>query len=231
MLFTSINFLYYFLPTVLVLYFIVPKKAKNFVLFVASMVFYFYGEPKYILLMLAEIIIAYIGAIVIDKRKKKSVLVIVMAIHIGLLIFFKYTDFLITNINSIFNVQIKLLQLALPIGISFYTFQILSYEVDVYRGTVKVQKNLLNLATYVSLFPQLIAGPIVRYETVEKELTDREHSFENFAYGARRFTIGLAKKILIANILGDVCNKFTVADEKTVILLDVCNFIYVTNIF
>ena len=231
MLFTSINFLYYFLPTVLVLYFIVPKKAKNFVLFVASMAFYFYGEPKYILLMLAEIIIAYIGAIVIDKHKKKSVLVIVMAIHIGLLIFFKYTDFLITNINNIFNVQIKLLQLALPIGISFYTFQILSYEIDVYRGTVKVQKNLLNLATYVSLFPQLIAGPIVRYETVEKELTDRKHSFENFAYGARRFTIGLAKKILIANILGDVCNKFTATDEKTVVLYWMFAISYMLQIY
>lgn len=231
MLFTSINFLYYFLPIVLVIYFIVPKKLKNFVLFVASMTFYFYGEPKYIFLMLAEIVIAHIGAITIEKYKKKSILIIVMAIHIGLLIFFKYTDFIITNVNNIFNMKIELLQLALPIGISFYTFQILSYEIDVFRGTVKAQKNLLNLATYVSLFPQLIAGPIVRYETIEKELTDRKHSFENFEYGARRFTIGLAKKVLIANILGEICNKFTATDEKTVVLYWMFAISYMLQIY
>ncbi len=231
MLFTSINFLYYFLPIVLVIYFIVPKKLKNFVLFVASMAFYFYGEPKYIFLMLAEIVIAHIGAITIEKYKKKSILIIVMAIHIGLLIFFKYTDFIITNVNNIFNMKIELLQLALPIGISFYTFQILSYEIDVFRGTVKAQKNLLNLATYVSLFPQLIAGPIVRYETIEKELTDRKHSFENFEYGARRFTIGFAKKVLIANILGEICNKFTATDEKTVVLYWMFAISYMLQIY
>ena len=168
MLFTSISFLYYFLPVVLILYFIVPKKAKNLVLFLASMLFYFYGEPKYILLMLAEIFIAYIGAILIDKYKKKSLLVVFVAIPVSLLAVFKYSDFAIENVNTIFNVQIPLLKLALPIGISFYTFQIISYVVDVYRGTVKVQKSFLKLATYVSLFPQLISGPIVRYETIEK---------------------------------------------------------------
>ena len=231
MLFTSINFLYYFLPIVLVLYFIVPKKAKNFVLFIASMTFYFYGEPKYILLMLAEIVVAYIGAIIIDKHKNKGTLAIVLAIHIGLLVFFKYTDFIINNINNIFNSKIQLLQLALPIGISFYTFQIISYEVDVFRGTVKAQKNLINLATYVSLFPQLIAGPIVRYETIEDELSNRKHSFENFAYGTRRFTIGLAKKVLIANMLGEICNKFTMADEKTVVLYWLFAISYMLQIY
>ena len=231
MLFTSINFLYYFLPIVLVLYFIAPKKAKNFVLFIASMAFYFYGEPKYILLMLAEIVVAYIGALIIDKHKNKGTLAVVLAIHIGLLVFFKYTNFIINNINNIFNSKIALLQLALPIGISFYTFQIISYEVDVFRGTVKAQKNLINLATYVSLFPQLIAGPIVRYETIEKELSNREHSLENFALGARRFTIGLAKKVLIANMLGEICNKFTMADEKTVVLYWLFAISYMLQIY
>ena len=231
MLFTSIHFLYYFLPIVLVLYFIVPKKAKNFVLFIASMAFYFYGEPKYIFLMLAEIVVAYIGAIIIDKHKNKGTLAIVLAIHIGLLVFFKYTDFIINNINNIFNSKIQLLQLALPIGISFYTFQIISYEVDVFRGTVKAQKSLINLATYVSLFPQLIAGPIVRYETIEDELSNRKNSFENFAYGTRRFTIGLAKKVLIANMLGEICNKFTMADEKTVVLYWLFAISYMLQIY
>ena len=231
MLFTSISFLYYFLPIVLIAYFIVPKKAKNFVLFIASMAFYFYGEPKYIFLMLAEIVVAYIGAIIIDKHKNKGTLAIVLAIHIGLLVFFKYTDFIINNINNIFNSKIQLLQLALPIGISFYTFQIISYEVDVFRGTVKAQKNLINLATYVSLFPQLIAGPIVRYETIEDELSNRKHSFENFAYGTRRFVIGLAKKVLIANMLGEICNKFTMADEKTVVLYWLFAISYMLQIY
>ena len=231
MLFTSISFLYYFLPIVLIAYFIVPKKVKNFVLFIASMAFYFYGEPKYIFLMLAEIFIAYVGAILIDKYKKKSVLAVTLAIHIGLLVFFKYTDFLIANINNIFNAKLNLLQLALPIGISFYTFQIISYEIDVFRGNVKVQRNFLNLATYVALFPQLIAGPIVRYETIEDELSNRKHSFENFAYGTRRFTIGLAKKVLIANMLGEICNKFTMADEKTVVLYWLFAISYMLQIY
>ena len=231
MLFTSISFLYYFLPIVLIAYFIVPKKAKNFVLFIASMAFYFYGEPKYIFLMLAEIFIAYIGAILIAKYKKKSILTVTLAIHIGLLVFFKYTDFLIANINNIFNAKLNLLQLALPIGISFYTFQIISYEIDVFRGNVKVQRNFLNLATYVALFPQLIAGPIVRYETIEDELSNRKHSFENFAYGTRRFVIGLAKKVLIANMLGEFCNKFSATDEKSVVLYWLFAISYMLQIY
>ena len=217
MLFTSISFLYYFLPTVILLYFIVPKKAKNFVLFVASILFYFYGEPKYVFLMLIEILISYIGAIIIDKNNKKSTLITLIVIHLGLLVIFKYTDFLINNINNIFNLKLSNVNLALPIGISFYTFQIISYEIDVFRKKVKVQRNFLKLATYVSLFPQLIAGPIVRYENIEAELTHRVHSFEKIAYGARRFTIGLAKKVLIANMLGELCNAFYISDEKSVI--------------
>ena len=231
MLFTSISFLYYFLPLVIIAYFAVPKKAKNFILLVASMLFYFYGEPKYIFLMLAEILIAYVGAIFIDKYKSKTISTLVIAIHVALLCVFKYTDFIITNINTIFNTNIALLSLALPIGISFYTFQIISYEVDVYKGKVKLQKSLLKLATYVSLFPQLIAGPIVRYETIEKELNDRKHSFENFAYGVRRFVVGLAKKVLVANMLGELCNAFTGTDDKSVIFYWIFAIGYMLQIY
>lgn len=218
MLFTSISFLYYFLPILLIFYFVVPKKFKNLILLIFSLIFYMYGEPKYIILMLIEIFIAYIGGILIEKYKSKDIFVITLIIHIGLLIFFKYTDFLITNVNGLFNTNISVLNLSLPIGISFYTFQIISYIIDVYRGTVKAQKNFLYLATYVSLFPQLIAGPIVRYETVEDELKNRKHSFESFSYGVTRFIIGLSKKVIIANVLGEMCSKLGVIDEKTIVL-------------
>lgn len=217
MLFTSISFLYYFLPIVIILYFIVPKKFKNFFLFLSSIFFYFCGEPIYTFLMIGEIFIAYVGARYLEKHRKKSILVSLLAIHIGALGLFKYSDFTINNINQIFGSKIPLLKLALPIGISFYTFQIISYVVDVYRGKVKAQKSFLKLATYVSLFPQLIAGPIVRYETIEKELDNRTSNFENFAYGVRRFVIGLGKKVLIANMLGELCDVFSTTNEKSVL--------------
>ena len=217
MLFTSISFLYYFLPIVIILYFIVPKKFKNFILFLSSIFFYFCGEPIYTFLMIGEIFIAYVGARYLEKHRKKSILVSLLAIHIGALGLFKYSDFTINNINQIFGSKIPLLKLALPIGISFYTFQIISYVVDVYRGKVKAQKSFLKLATYVSLFPQLIAGPIVRYETIEKELDNRTSNFENFAYGIRRFVIGLGKKVLIANMLGELCDVFSTTNEKSVL--------------
>ena len=231
MLFTSISFLYYFLPIVIVAYFLVQKKLKNLVLFIASMLFYFYGEPKYIILMITEILIAYIGAILINRYKSKTLLVIVVTIHICLLAIFKYTDFFIENLNNIFNLKLSLLRIALPIGISFYTFQIISYEIDVFKEKVKVQTNLLKLATYVSLFPQLIAGPIVRYETIDKELSNRTHSFENFAYGARRFTIGLAKKVLIANMLGELCNSFSATNEKSVLFYWMFGISYMLQVY
>ena len=217
MLFTSISFLYYFLPIVIILYFIVPKKFKNFILFLSSIFFYFCGEPIYTFLMIGEIFIAYVGARYLEKHRKKSILVSLLAIHIGALGLFKYSDFTINNINQIFGSKIPLLKLALPIGISFYTFQIISYVVDVYRGKVKAQKSFLKLATYVSLFPQLIAGPIVRYETIEKELDNRTSNFENFAYGVRRFVIGLGKKVLIANMLGELCDVFSTTNEKSIL--------------
>ena len=217
MLFTSISFLYYFLPIVIILYFIVPKKFKNFILFLSSIFFYFCGEPIYTFLMIGEIFIAYVGARYLEKNRKKSILVSLLTIHIGALGLFKYSDFTINNINQIFGSKIPLLKLALPIGISFYTFQIISYVVDVYRGKVKAQKSFLKLATYVSLFPQLIAGPIVRYETIEKELDSRTSNFENFAYGVRRFVIGLGKKVLIANMLGELCDVFSTTNEKSIL--------------
>ena len=233
MLFTSISFLYYFLPALIIIYFITPKKYKNIILLIASLLFYFYGEPKYVFLMIAEIIIAYIGAILIDKYKNqsKNILIITLFIHVFLLIIFKYTDFIIQTINDISNANIKLLNIALPIGISFYTFQIISYIIDVYNGKVKVQKNIIKLATYVSLFPQLVAGPIVRYQTVEKELDNRTHSFNNFAYGIRRFSIGLAKKVLIANALGELCSKASATSEKTIVFFWIFGISYMLQLY
>ena len=233
MLFTSISFLYYFLPALIIIYFITPKKYKNIILLIASLLFYFYGEPKYVFLMIAEIIIAYIGAILIDKYKNQSenILITTLIIHIFLLIIFKYTDFIIQSINDISNANIKLLNIALPIGISFYTFQIISYIIDVYNGKVNVQKNIIKLATYVSLFPQLVAGPIVRYQTVEKELDNRTHSFNNFAYGIRRFSIGLAKKVLIANALGELCSKASATSEKTIVFFWIFGISYMLQLY
>ena len=220
-------------PALIIIYFITPKKYKNIILLIASLLFYLYGEPKYVFLMIAEIIIAYIGAILIDKYKNqsKNILITTLVIHIFLLIIFKYTDFIIQSINDISNANIKLLNIALPIGISFYTFQIMSYLIDVYNGKVKVQKNIINLATYVSLFPQLVAGPIVRYQTVEKELDDRVHSFNNFAYGIRRFSIGLAKKVLIANALGELCTKAFALNETTVIFYWIFGISYMLQLY
>ena len=235
MLFSSIPFLYYFLAGVLLLYFIVPFKfkifkkkngeqvyfeAKNFVLFLASFFFYFYGEPIYTLLMIATTVSSYIHGLIIDKYKgkigSKIALWSSVVTSIGVLGFFKYSDFFISNINAIFNGNIDLLGLALPIGISFYTFQTLSYTIDVYRGDAKVQKNFVRLATYVALFPQLIAGPIVRYTTVEEDLTERTHTFEKFGTGVTRLAIGLGKKVLIADTMGAFIREFWASNEKSV---------------
>ena len=220
MLFSSIPFLYYFLPLVLLIYALVPFRGKNLVLLAASLFFYFYGEPVYVLLMLGSILSAYLHGLLIDRfrgtKAGKWFLVSSVATSLLLLGFFKYADFFISNINSLTGSKIKLLKLALPIGISFYTFQTLSYTVDVYRGEAKVQKSFIRLATYVALFPQLIAGPIVRYTTVEEELSSRKHTLKDAAEGGARFVYGLAKKILIANLLGELCNIFRNSGEKTV---------------
>ena len=231
MVFTSINFLYYFLPTVLILYFIVPKKYKNLLLLISSLLFYFYGEPKYIILMIIEIVLAYFEARLIEKYKSKEIFIFSIFIHVLLLCIFKYTNFLITNINGIFNTNITLLNIVLPIGISFYTFQIISYLVDVYKGKVKAQKNFISLATYVSLFPQLIAGPIVRYETINDELDNRKQTFDDFSSGISRFIIGLSKKVLIANILGELCNIFILSNEKTILFYWIYGISYSLQIY
>ena len=220
MLFSSISFLYYFLPLVLFVYFLVPRRAKNFVLLLASLVFYFYGEPVYTLLLLASTLSAYLHGLLIDRtrgtRACRAFLWSSVMTSVALLGFFKYSDFFIQNVNTLLSTRIPLLRLALPIGISFYTFQTLSYTIDVYRGDAKVQKSFLRLATYVALFPQLIAGPIVRYTTVEEELSDRHHTTENFALGARRFVFGLAKKVLIADTLGLLVGDFIASDDRSV---------------
>lgn len=218
MVFTSISFLYYFLPIVLLIYFLVPQKFKNIVLLFSSLTFYFIGEPKYIILLILEIIISFYGTILMDKKESKDILYILIFIQLLILAIFKYTNFIFNNINSIFNTKIDFISIVLPIGISFYTFQIISYEIDVYRKNVKVQKKLLNYMTYVTLFPQLIAGPIVRYETIEKELSERKHTLENISNGIRRFIFGLSKKVLIANLLGEVCLLFNNNLEKTILL-------------
>ncbi len=192
MLFSSMSFLYYFLPVTIVVYFISKNKYKNLILLLASLFFYFYGEPGYTLLMIISAFSGYIHGVLIDKYRNtkysKVFLVSSLVISLGILIVFKYGDFIIRNINYISSTNIKLLKLALPIGISFYTFQILSYVVDVYTNRAKVCKSFIDFATYVCLFPQLIAGPIVRYTTIQEELNNRTHSFEKFAYGVNRFS-------------------------------------------
>ena len=220
MLFSSISFLYYFLPTVLILYFCVPFQFKNFVLLLASLVFYFYGEPIYTLLMLAATLSSYIHGLLIDRFRGqvwgKVFLWSSVITSVAVLGLFKYSDFFIENINAIANTSIAYLGLSLPIGISFYTFQALSYTIDVYRGQARVQKSFIRLATYVALFPQLIAGPIVRYTTVEKELENRTHSWEDAAYGINRFLIGLAKKVLLADTLGALARTMHASQELSV---------------
>ena len=221
MVFSSITFLFYFLPIVLIIYYLIPNKYKNIVLLISSFIFYFYGEPKNIYIMILSILATYIFGILIDKYKKtkysKIFLILSIFINIGLLIYFKYADFIIKNINLWLSNKIDLIHVILPIGISFYTFQLISYIVDVYRGEAKVQKNIIKLATYISLFPQLIAGPIVRYTTIENQLENREYNMKNFSIGVRRFIIGLGKKVMIANVMGNLINIFLVSDEKSVL--------------
>lgn len=221
MLFSSTTFLFAFLPLVLITYFIVPRVFKNAVLLIFSLVFYAWGEPVYVFLMLASIVVAYITGFFADKNRKEgcgkiALLSMIFAVvwNIGLLLFFKYTDFFLTNANNLFNLTLKPLGLTLPIGISFYSFQTLSYVIDVYRGEVKPQRNFLNLATYVSLFPQLIAGPIVRYQTIEQQLGCRKESLSQFAQGVKRFAIGLGKKVILANNIGALFAEISAAGQS-----------------
>ena len=221
MVFSSIEFLYAFLPITLLGYLIAPRKAKNVVLLFFSLLFYWWGEPKYTILMLFTITFCYAAGRLIENKNGTRVgrvlLSVSVAVPLGLLAIFKYADFFLGSVNSLTGADIPLLKLALPIGISFYTFQALSYVVDVYRGDTPAQKSWINLATYVVLFPQLIAGPIVRYTTVAEDLTTRKHSLENTALGIRRFIIGLGKKVLIANLLGSLCTAYRDSADPSVL--------------
>ena len=221
MLFSGIPFLFYFLPAVLILYFVLPDKLKNSCLLLFSLIFYAWGEPLYIFLMIGTIAMAYFLALGIDKYrgdiKGKICFYLALAVSLLSLGFFKYFDFITGSLNSALGLSLPILKIALPIGISFYTFQLLSYVIDVKRGSISVQKNLIDLACYITMFPQLIAGPIVRYSDILGELKGRKHSFDKASLGIRRFVIGLSKKVLIANTLGELCDIYKGTNEASVV--------------
>ena len=209
MVFSSTIFLCVYLPLVLLGYYICPKKGRNLFLLIVSLVFYAWGEPKYVFLMIFSILVNYIFGRLMDKnrgrqKRMKLLLVLSVVIDLGLLSVFKYTDFIITNVNAIFGSSFDLLNIALPIGISFYTFQAMSYTIDIYRNDVRVQKNLIDFGMYITMFPQLRAGPIVRYADVQDQLAERSVTTADFSEGVMRFVVGLGKKVLLANQMGAV---------------------------
>ena len=212
MVFSSITFLFYFLPVVLGLYFLAPCRMRNLVLLAGSLFFYAWGEPVYVILMMVSIILNYIAGMIIHRKPGKLFLAAGVCINLFILGFFKYADFLIQTVNSVFSTDFACMNLPLPIGISFYTFQAMSYLIDLYRGDVKLQKNFIDFATYIALFPQLIAGPVVRLKSIEEKLHSREHSWEMFGDGVKRFTAGLAKKVLIANNMGLIWDSVSAGD-------------------
>lgn len=238
MLFSSITFLYYFLPITLLVYFVVPKKWKNAILFLASFLFYFWGEPKYSILMAVTIVIGYVGGFVIQKIrnrnnpiKTKLLTWLVVLVPLSFLAVFKYMDFAISTVNGVAGSNIPLVKLALPIGISFYTFQIISYLIDVYRGDVAVEKNFINFAAYVVMFPQLIAGPIVRFQTVQAELRERTLSVDKTAAGIERFVTGLGKKVLIADLLGEFVLAMDAVPRSSAVILWIVALAYAMQIY
>ncbi len=221
LLFSSIPFLYYFLPVVLLLYYLAPYKLKNTVILISSLAFYAFGEPRFVLIMILNILLGYIFGILIEafhqRKWDKLFLGLSLCTSLGMLGYFKYADFFILNFNRLTGLGIPLLRIALPVGISFYTFQLLSYTIDVYRGRVKAQKNFILLATYIASFPQLIAGPIVRYADIEPQLTKRVYSIDKLALGIRRFVLGLSKKVLLANSLGELCEIFKASKDLSIL--------------
>ena len=235
MLFSSIPFLFYFLPIVLALYFAAPKKLKNAVLLLSSLFFYGWGEPKFLIFMLISITQGYVFGLLIEKyngmKRSKVFLVASVILSLSVLGYYKYADFFIENFNTLTGMSVPLLRIALPIGISFYTFQILSYAVDVYRGDTKAQRNFVNLAAYIAMFPQLIAGPIVRYSDIAQQLENRTHSFEKAAYGIRRFVVGLSKKILLANTLGELVAIFKASEQQSVLFFWMYAVAYVLHVY
>lgn len=226
MVFSSLLFLFRFLPAILLVYYIAPRRFRNLVLLVFSLSFYAWGEPIYIILMLASILISYTGGILVDRFKQagktkaaKAALIMSCVLNLSLLAFFKYADFAVETVNSLTGAGISMLHIALPIGISFYTFQTLSYTIDIYRGEAAVQKNLISFGTYVTMFPQLIAGPIVQYKTIDAQLRTRTETTEQFAEGVHRFMSGLSKKILIANNAGALWNTIQIMEYSEVPVL------------
>ena len=223
MLFSSVPFLFYFLPAALLIYFAAPRQLKNAVLLLASLFFYAWGEPKYMLLMLVSIVQGYGFGLLIEKHRgqkaSKVFLTLSILVSLGLLGYFKYADFFLSSVNAVTGLSLPLLKLSLPIGISFYTFQVLSYVIDVYRGETAAQRNFIDLAAYVSLFPQLIAGPIVRYSDVAAELKSRTHSVSAAAEGVRRFTVGFAKKILLANQFDALASAYKSTQDASVLFV------------
>lgn len=212
MIFSSVLFMSTFLPLVLGVYFLAPRKYRNLVLFIASLIFYAWGEPVYVVIMIFSTLVDYTHGILLEKQDdnekvRKLLLISSACINLGLLGFFKYSDFLINNLNAIFNLGIQPLKLALPIGISFYTFQTMSYTIDVYLRKVPVQKNIISFGCYVSMFPQLIAGPIVRYIDVVEELNNRKETWDDFVEGVYIFLWGLGKKVLLANAIGSLWDR------------------------
>lgn len=235
MLFSSIPFLYYYLPAVLMIYFLVPWKLKNTVLLIFSLVFYGWGEPKLVFLMIFTIALFYFCGLAIGKAGepwwKKFWLVVSVAVSIGLLGLFKYADFFISSFNAATGMGIPLLKLALPVGISFYTFQCLSYTIDVYRGSVQPQKDPVAFGAYVTLFPQLIAGPIVRYVDVARELECRSHNWENIAYGLRRFLVGLGKKVILADNFALLAKLYRESESTSVVFAWMYAIAFMLNIY
>lgn len=223
MVFSSLTFLFLFFPAVLLGYFLVPKSAKNALLFFFSLLFYAWGEPVYVVLMLFSTVVDYIHGMLVDKYRgqnlAKYALISSVVINLSLLCFFKYSDMMLGTINALFGTAIPLLSLPLPIGISFYTFQTMSYTIDVYRNEAKPQKNILSFGAYVALFPQLIAGPIVRYQTIADQLENRRETFDDFGYGVQRFVTGLAKKVLLANSVGALWDTISATNTQNLSVL------------
>ncbi len=208
MLFSSMTFVFMFLPLVCALYLLSKKELHNPILLVASILFYAWGEPKFLAIMLITIILNYYGAIIVEKSVNKKIpLIITIISNLGFLIYFKYFNFILDNLNALLHSNIDPLNIIMPIGISFYTFQALSYVIDVYRGECKAQKDIYKLALFICLFPQLIAGPIVKYHDIADQIDDREVNFDKVTLGVKRFIIGLAKKMLIANTMGAIADK------------------------
>ena len=214
MLFSSMTFVFLFLPILGILYGLISKffpktKYKNYLLLMASILFYAWGEPRYLPIILMTILINYAGALCLERclKYKRTILGITVFANLGFLIYFKYIDFIIGNINTLFTSDFNLVQVALPLGISFYTFQAMSYLIDVYRGIMPAQRNLGDVALYICLFPQLIAGPIVQYTDMGPQIAKRTENFDKIVYGIKRFIVGLSKKVLLANTLGNVADK------------------------